>query len=57
MGVGEPAEEAWSDYVLSPFSETERPVSDEMIRTAADALEVVVIEGLEEAMRRFNRPP
>jgi PTH1 family peptidyl-tRNA hydrolase len=55
MGVGTPAEADWSDYVLSPFGETERPVSDEMIRAAADALEVVVIEGLGEAMRRFNR--
>ncbi len=56
MGVGAPGVVAdWSEYVLSVFSEEEEALVGEMIGAAADALEVVVGEGLEPAMQRYNR--
>jgi len=45
------------DYVLSRFSKKERPVIDEAIAVASEALEVFVTEGIEAAMNRFNRSP
>ena len=51
--AGEPMDE----YVLSRFSKKERPVVDEVIAAAAEALEVLVAEGIEASMNRFNRAP
>ena len=50
---GEPKD----DYVLSRFSKKERPVVDEAIAAAAEAVEVFVADGIEAAMNRFNRSP
>ncbi len=50
---GEPKD----DYVLSRFSKKERPVIDEAIASAAEALELFVAEGIDAAMNRFNRSP
>lgn len=50
---GEPID----SYVLSRFSKKERPVIDEAIASAAEALEVFVAEGIDAAMNRFNRSP
>ncbi len=50
---GEPKD----DYVLSRFSKGERPIVDEVIASAAEALEVFVAEGIEASMNRFNRSP
>ncbi len=50
---GEPKD----DYVLSRFSKKERPVINEVIASAAEALEVFVAEGIDAAMNRFNRSP
>lgn len=56
MGIGAPEGSAdLTDYVLSSFDDEERPTVDEMVQTAADALEVVVRDGIEEAMQRYNR--
>ena len=49
-GRGDPHEVA--DFVLSPFEAHED--RDGIVARAADAVEVVVAEGLEEAQRRFN---
>ena len=46
-----------ADYVLSRFSKAERPVLDETIGTACEALETFVIDGIDAAMNRFNRSP
>ena len=46
-----------ADYVLSRFSKAERPVVDETIGTACEALETFVIDGIDAAMNRFNRSP
>jgi peptidyl-tRNA hydrolase, PTH1 family len=55
IGVGRPGrgdQREVADYVLSPFELHED--RDAIVARAADALEVVVLEGLEEAQRRFN---
>ena len=49
-GRGDPRDVA--DFVLSPFEVHED--RDGIVARAADAVEVVVAEGLDEAQRRFN---
>lgn len=47
------------DYVLSQMNREERQAAEEMAVTAADAVEVILTEGVEKAMTKFNRkaPP
>ncbi|WP_028244885.1 aminoacyl-tRNA hydrolase [Pseudoclavibacter soli] len=45
-----------SDYVLKPFSATERKTLDDVITTAADAALTVVTDGLTQAQQRFHAP-
>lgn len=54
IGIGRPQGDA-AAYVLSRFSPEERPIVDEAIERAADAVEVILQEGVEAAMNRFNR--
>jgi PTH1 family peptidyl-tRNA hydrolase len=49
--------EALDTYVLSRFSKVERPVVDEATALACEALSVLVTEGIDAAMNRFNRSP
>ena len=49
-GRGDPRDVA--DYVLAPFEAHED--RDGLVARAADAVEVLVLEGLEDAQRRFN---
>jgi PTH1 family peptidyl-tRNA hydrolase len=49
-GRGDPRDVA--DYVLAPFEPHED--RDELVARAADAVEALVLEGLEETQRRFN---
>jgi PTH1 family peptidyl-tRNA hydrolase len=56
MGIGSPpAGIDWVTFVLSKFYDEEREQVHRMIESAADAIEVAVRSGLEEAMQRFNR--
>lgn len=43
-----------ADHVLATFDADERPVIEEAIVTAADAVELFVAEGIEAVMNRFN---
>lgn len=55
IGVGRPGrgdQRDVADFVLSPFELHED--RDEIVARAADAVEVLVRDGLEEAQRRFN---
>ena len=60
LGIGRPDsfEESISggeiDYVLSPFPPAEEKIVLEAVLRAADAIEVVLTRGLEEAMNRYN---
>jgi PTH1 family peptidyl-tRNA hydrolase len=42
-------------YVLTPFRKAQEKVVDEILDTAAQAVEVIVKEGPAAAMNRFNR--
>jgi PTH1 family peptidyl-tRNA hydrolase len=58
LRVGVRGEEVWDDlaaYVTEPFAESEVATVAEAISRAADAVEAVIIEGLDAAMNRFNR--
>jgi PTH1 family peptidyl-tRNA hydrolase len=55
IGVGRPGRgdpRPVKDWVLSPFAPEEDP--DVLISRAADAVETIVLEGLEAAQQRFN---
>jgi PTH1 family peptidyl-tRNA hydrolase len=54
VGIGRPPGNG-VDYVLSPFTESERAQLPEIVARVADAVEVVVEHGLERAMTDFNR--
>ncbi len=60
MGVG--PEKVWGDlkdYVLQPMGPGEREIATQTIADAADAVEVILRDGVSRAMSRFNRrvPP
>jgi peptidyl-tRNA hydrolase, PTH1 family len=54
VGIGRPPGNG-VDYVLSPFTESERAQLPEIVARVADAVEVAVEQGLERAMTDFNR--
>ena len=55
MGIGKPpSKERGADHVLSRLPKAERELLDIAIVTAADALEVLVADGPEAAMTKFN---
>jgi len=56
MGVGpeQPIEDRVS-YVLSPFRKRDLETVAEMIERAAEAVRVILAEGIQKAMNRFNR--
>ena len=54
VGIGRPPGDG-VDYVLSPFTEAERAQLSEIVRRAADGVEVTIQDGLERAMTDFNR--
>ena len=56
VGVGEkPAGRDLADYVLGHFPAAERKVMDESVRQAAEAAVMVLMEGPDAAMNRYNQ--
>lgn len=56
MGVGEkPPRVDLADYVLGHFSAEEREVMNESARTAALAIETVIVDGPDAAMNKYNK--
>ena len=56
VGVGEkPQYMDLADYVLSRFPSEELPTVRASIRDAADAVEIMIEEGLQPAMNRYNK--
>lgn len=55
MGVGEKPQ-GWdlADYVLGKFPPKEREIMEDMAETAADAIRMILAEGADAAMNRFN---
>ena len=57
VGIGRPQfGEAVENYVLSPFYPTERDISATMLERAADAVEALLLSGLNQAMSLFHGP-
>ena len=56
VGVGEKPK-GWdlADHVLSRFTTEERKSVDEAVKVAVEAVEILVTEGIDEAMNRCNR--
>ena len=55
VGIGRPpGRQAPADFVLKPFSTTERRELDLHVNRAADAVESLLTEGLENTQNRFN---
>lgn len=55
IGVGEkPRNMDLADYVLSRFSKGEQELMDDAFREAADAVAMMVAEGIDPAMNHFN---
>lgn len=54
VGIGSTRRDA-VDHVLSRFARAERQTAHEAILDAADAIEMILSEGLEPAMNRYNR--
>ena len=55
IGVGKPvSKEHGVDHVLKKFSKRERTEIDVTIEQAADAVELIVTDGLDTAMNRYN---
>ncbi|MEJ5256297.1 MAG: aminoacyl-tRNA hydrolase [Acidimicrobiales bacterium] len=55
IGVGKPpSRERGTDHVLARVSRSERTALDQTVRDAADAVELIVSEGPQAAMTRFN---
>ncbi|MDE6844613.1 MAG: aminoacyl-tRNA hydrolase [Lachnospiraceae bacterium] len=56
MGVGEkPAGYDLADYVLGHFPKEEREIMDESAKRAADAVEVMITDGVDTAMNQYNK--
>lgn len=57
IGVGvQPLPEDLTDFVLSPFTEQERPAVNQVLRQAVEACELWATEGIQTAMNRVNVP-
>lgn len=53
VGIGRSADP--SDHVLSRFSKPEKELMEKAVERAANALQIIVTEGIERAMNNFNR--
>ncbi|MGB9641906.1 MAG: aminoacyl-tRNA hydrolase [Candidatus Ratteibacteria bacterium] len=55
LGIGMPPEGMdLVEYVLSDFTEEEKPIARQMVKDAADAIELILKEGIEKAMSIVN---
>lgn len=54
LGIGRREGVDTAEYVLSPFAPDEQGALDEMLSKAIASLEVIVSEGIDSAMNRFN---
>ena len=55
IGVGKPdTKHVGKVHVLAPFPKRQREVVDVAIRDAADAVEMIIAEGVDRAMMRYN---
>jgi peptidyl-tRNA hydrolase, PTH1 family len=55
LGIQTDEMESWVDFVLQNFKKKEMKIVSEMIDSCADAVELILKEGLTMAMNRYNR--
>jgi peptidyl-tRNA hydrolase, PTH1 family len=55
LGIQTDEMESWTDFVLQNFKKKEMKIVSEMIDSCADAVELILKEGLSIAMNRYNR--
>jgi PTH1 family peptidyl-tRNA hydrolase len=55
MGIQTDEMEIWTDFVLENFKKKELPVVSEMLDACADAVELILKNGITAAMNRYNR--
>jgi PTH1 family peptidyl-tRNA hydrolase len=56
IGVGDkPKDWDLADYVLSRFREEEQPIIREALKDASDACGMIITEGMDAAMNRYNK--
>lgn len=56
VGIGRPpAGMEAADYVLAPFSAEERTAAEEAVTRAADAVRMIVVDGVTKAMNAVNK--
>lgn len=56
--IGTRPEKIWgdlSDYVLGKLSRADREIAGQMVAETADAVELIITEGVDKAMSKFNR--
>ena len=54
VGIGRPAQGTVESFVLSAFSKDEAATLDDVLRRAADAVELAVVQGIDAAMNKTN---
>lgn len=54
LGIGRPEKGSVTDWVLNPFSKDELQVLDAQLADAADAIELILKDGVVVAQNRFN---
>ena len=55
IGVGPPSDDVgMADFVLGDFSTKEHAIAEEMVDRAADAVHIILAQGLDSAMNQFN---
>lgn len=54
VGVGDPGDRDPAEYVLSPFTTDEEEVVAGAVACAAEAVEVIIADGVDRAMAEFN---
>lgn len=55
VGIGRPpGQQDPADYVLKPFAGSERAALPEIVERSADAVETLVLHGVEQAQNQFN---
>jgi PTH1 family peptidyl-tRNA hydrolase len=57
IGIGRDRDIPVENYVLSNFRQSEKTVIKDAIINAADAVAVIISEGVDKAMNRYNRKP
>lgn len=58
LGIGRPkaqGQEEIADYVLSDFKPDEKDVLEQILNTTNEAVDVILQDGIEKAMNRFNK--